>query len=77
MSDSTRADNGHTLRQQARKVADGLHDAVGQAGDAACSAGAGITEFRRIIRGQPLTMAFLMLGVGWVLGRVLTSRPRG
>jgi hypothetical protein len=61
---------------RARRMADGLHDAVGQASDAALTAGAGISELRQIIRGQPITMALLMLGLGYVTGRILNARPR-
>jgi hypothetical protein len=75
MSDPFDGDNAGKVQQKAQKIANGVHDAVGQAGDVAWSAGAGISEFRQIIRGQPLTMAFLMLGLGYVVGRVLNSRP--
>jgi hypothetical protein len=75
MSDPMEGDNAGKVQQKAQRLANGLHDAVGQAGDAAWTAGAGIGEFRQIIRGQPLTMAFLMLGLGYVVGRVLNSRP--
>ncbi|HEY2132362.1 MAG TPA: hypothetical protein VGH36_05215 [Acetobacteraceae bacterium] len=77
MGDPIDDDNAGKIQQKAQKIADGLRGAVGQAGDAAWSAGAGIAEFRQIIRGQPLTMAFLMLGLGYVVGRVLNSRPYG
>ena len=75
MSDPIEDDNAAKIQHKGQKIADGLHGAVGQAGDVASSAGAGISEFRQIIRGQPLTMAFLMLGLGYVVGRVLNSRP--
>jgi hypothetical protein len=71
MRDSPEADN---VRTSPQKAANGLHDVVGQASDVAWSAGAGFVELRQMIRAQPLTMAFLLLGLGYVVGRVTRSR---
>jgi hypothetical protein len=74
MRDSPEADNERTIQQKAAKAANGLHNVVGQASDVAWSAGAGFAELRQMIRAQPLTMAFLLLGLGYVVGRVTRSR---
>jgi hypothetical protein len=59
-----------------RRVAGGVSDAVGQARQAAYQAGDGIADLRRVIRGQPLTMGFLAIGIGYLLGH-LSSRSIG
>ena len=74
MRDSPEADNVRTIQQKAPKAANGPHGLVGQASDVAWSAGAGVVELRQMIRAQPLTMAFLLLGLGYVVGRVTRSR---
>jgi hypothetical protein len=58
----------------AQRMADGLHDAVGQAGSVASQTGEGIAEFRRVVRAQPITMALLLLGFGYVVGRVFSAK---
>jgi hypothetical protein len=55
------------------RVAGGVSDAVGQARQAAYQVGDGIGDLRRVIRGQPLTMGFLAIGIGYLLGH-LASR---
>lgn len=47
---------------------------AGQAAMTARQASEGVTEFRALIRNQPVTMAALMLGLGYVLGRVAGGR---
>ncbi len=64
-----------SIQVAARRVAGGIGDAVGQAKQAACQAGDGIGELRKVIRGQPLTMGFLAIGIGYLLGH-LTARVR-
>ncbi len=61
---------------RAQDLVDGLGNAAGQAATAARQAGDGVTEFRALIRNQPVTMAALMLGLGYVLGRVVAGRHR-
>jgi len=55
------------------RVAGGVSDAVGQARQAAHQVGDGIGDLRRVIRGQPLTLWVLGIGIGYLLGH-LTSR---
>ncbi len=62
------------IESTVRRVAGGVGDAVGQAKMAAYQAGDGIGELRRVIRGQPLTLWFLGIGIGYLLGH-LSSRP--
>jgi hypothetical protein len=57
------------------RVAGGVSEAVGQARQAAYQVGDGIGDLRRVIRGQPLTMGFLAIGIGYLLGH-LSSRSR-
>jgi hypothetical protein len=69
MNDET----GSTLESvqgAAHAVADGVSEAAGRAVTGARKASDGVTEFRTVIREQPITMAFLMLGIGYVLGRM-------
>jgi hypothetical protein len=73
MRDSPEADNVRTIQPKASKEAS-PHGVVGQASGVALSAGAGVVELRQMIRAQPLTMAFLLLGLGYVVGRVTRSR---
>jgi len=61
------------IESAVRRVAGGVSDAVGQARLAATQAGDGIGELRKVIRGQPLTMWILGIGIGYLLGH-LSSR---
>ncbi len=70
------ADPADSVEGTIRRVAGGVSDAVGQARQAAYQAGDGIGDLRRVIRGQPLTMAFLAIGIGYLLGH-LSSRSIG
>jgi hypothetical protein len=60
------------IESTVRRVAGGVSDAVGHAKVAAYQAGDGIGELRRVIRGQPLTMGFLAIGIGYLLGHLST-----
>ena len=69
-----------TVHDAAQAVTDGVSAAASGAAVAARQASDGVMEFRAVIRRQPITMAFLMLAMGYVLGRVLgrdAGRPRG
>jgi hypothetical protein len=69
-----------TVHDAAQAVTDGVSAAASGAAVAARQASDGVTEFRAVIRRQPITMAFLMLAMGYVLGRVSgrnAGRPRG
>jgi len=67
---------GEAVQDSVKRVADGVCDAVGQARQAASQAGDGIGELRKVIRAQPLTMGFLAIGIGYLLGH-LSSRSIG
>ncbi len=69
-------DASESIESTVRRVAGGVSDAVGQAKQAACQAGDGIGELRRVIRAQPLTMGFLAIGIGYLLGH-LSGRSLG
>jgi hypothetical protein len=64
------------IESAVRRVAGGVSDAVDQARLAATQAGTGIGELRKVIRGQPLTMWFLAIGIGYLLGN-LAGRSAG
>lgn len=36
----------------------------------------GLTQFRAVARGQPITVGLLMLGLGYLLARISTPRRR-
>jgi hypothetical protein len=64
------------IESAVRRVAGGVSDAVEQARQAACQAGDGIGELRKVIRGQPLTMWLMAIGIGYLLGH-LSARTVG
>lgn len=59
-----------------RNVADGVCGTANMAAATVRQASDGVTEFRAVIRKQPITMAFLMLAMGYVIGSRLTSGRR-
>jgi hypothetical protein len=59
-----------SVQATARTVADGVGDAAERVASTARDAGEGVAEFRAVIRRQPITMAFVMLGMGYLLGRI-------
>lgn len=68
-----------TVHDAAQAVTNGVSAAASGAAAAARQASDGVTEFRAVIRRQPITLAFLMLAMGYVLGRVSgrdAGRPR-
>jgi hypothetical protein len=71
--DDPSRDQDEPIESAVRRVAGGVSDAVGQARLAATQAGDGIGELRKVIRGQPLTMWILGIGIGYLLGH-LSSR---
>lgn len=72
-----RALDDRAIESTVRRVAGGVSDAVGQATVAARQAGDGIGELRKVIRGQPLTMGFLAIGIGYLLGHLSSRTLRG
>jgi hypothetical protein len=64
------------IESAVRRVAGGVSDAVGQARQAAVQAGDGIGELRKVIRGQPLTMWMLGIGIGYLLGHLSSRSSR-
>jgi hypothetical protein len=75
MNDSIESAGDAPIESAVRRVAGGVSDAVGQARHAAHEAGEGIGELRKVIRGQPLTMAFLAIGIGYLLGHLSSRSP--
>lgn len=57
-------------------AAQGVSSAAHQIARAAGQTVDGVTTFRNTIRSTPLVMAFLMLGLGYVIGSITTVRPR-
>ncbi len=72
MSEPIEDTTGEAIETTIRRVAGGVGDAVTQAKQAASQAGDGIGDLRRVIRGQPLTMGFLAIGIGYLLGHLST-----
>ena len=60
----------------AQDLADGLSSVAGQAAIKARQASDGVTELRALIRHQPITLAVLLLGLGYVFGRLAAGRHR-
>lgn len=57
-------------------AADGVSSAVQQVSRLATQTVDGVTMFRDTVRDAPLMMAFLLLGLGYVIGSVTTVRTR-
>jgi hypothetical protein len=57
-------------------AADGMASAVHQVRSVAGQTVDGVTTFRNTVRDAPLMMAFLLIGLGYVIGSVTTVRPR-
>ena len=57
-------------------AADGASSAIHQVSRAAAQAVDGITIFRNTVRDSPLMMAFVLVGMGYVIGSVTTMRTR-
>lgn len=60
-----------TAQDAAQGVSSAAHQIVRAAGQTVDS----VTTFRNTIRSTPLVMAFLMLGLGYVIGSITTVRP--
>ncbi len=56
-------------------LAGGASDAVSRIVSAARQGASGVSSFRDTMRQAPLVMAFLMLGIGYILGSVTSARP--
>jgi hypothetical protein len=59
-----------TVHDAAQAVTEGVSAAASGAAVAVRQVSDGVTEFRAVIRRQPITLAFLMLTMGYALGRV-------
>lgn len=57
-------------------AADGVSSTVQQVQRVAGQAVDGVTLFRDTVRNSPLMMAFLLMGLGYVIGSVTTVRTR-
>lgn len=57
-------------------AADGASSAIQQVSRVAAQAVDGITIFRNTVRDSPLMMAFVLMGLGYVIGSVTTVRTR-
>ncbi len=60
-----------------RAVAHGMSSAMDQAATAAGRTTNGMLAFRDAVRRMPLAMSLVMLGMGYLIGTVIESRPRG
>jgi hypothetical protein len=60
-----------TMQDAAQGVSSAAHQIVRAAGQTVD----GVATFRNTIRSTPLVMAFLMLGLGYVIGSITTVRP--
>jgi hypothetical protein len=61
-----------SVQHVARAVADGASQTTRNAVSAVQSVSDGVTQFRAVIRKQPITMAFMMLAMGYILGTHIT-----
>jgi hypothetical protein len=52
-------------------VTEDVSEIAGHAAAVLRAASRTTTEFRALVRGQPITLAVLMLGLGYVIGRTL------
>ena len=58
-------------------VTEGVSEIAGHAAAVLRAASRTTTEFRALVRGQPITLAVLMLGLGYVIGRTLCGGRDG
>ena len=61
------------VQEVAKAVADGATETAQCALSAVHQMSDGVTGFRAVIRKQPITMAFIMLAMGYVIGSHLTQ----
>ncbi len=71
MSSSTSATFGQTVQNAAQSVGEGVSNAAGQGAAAVAKVSDGVTRFRSAMRREPITMAFVMLAAGYMLGTLL------
>lgn len=64
------------VQDAAKAVADGAVETAQLAASAVNQFSDGVTAFRSVIRKQPLTLAFMMLAMGYLIGAHLTQPPR-
>lgn len=64
-----------SVEDTAQVVAQGVAGAAGRTVAVARQTGSSLSEFRHLVRAQPVTMALLMLGFGYVLGRLVGAEP--
>jgi hypothetical protein len=60
----------------AHPVASGVSNVVGQVATAACQATDSVSALRDAVRRTPLVMSLVMLGLGYLVGIMLETRPR-
>jgi hypothetical protein len=73
MTDEDSKSTMEAVQGAAQAVSAGVSGVASHAAGAVRQASDGVTEFRAVVRRQPITMAFLMLAMGYVLGRVSGS----
>lgn len=61
------------VQDAAKAVADGAIETGQYAVSAAQQMSDGVTQFRAVVRQQPITMAFLMLAMGYLIGAHLSQ----
>ena len=61
------------VQEVAKAVADGATETAQCALSAVHQVSDGVTGFRAVVRKQPITMAFIMLALGYVIGSHLTQ----
>ena len=67
-NNSTASQIGDTVQQAARTAADTMSSAYDHSAATAARVSDGVTQFRSLIRQQPVTMGFVMLALGYMLG---------
>lgn len=68
---------GDRLQNTAGAAARGVSDAMDHVANATGQTIDAVTAFRTSVRNTPLMMSAVILGIGYVLGTILHSRPRG
>ena len=74
MEDSVGGGMADAVHDAATRVAGGVQSAVVGARQAATQTNDAAAELRRMIHAQPITMTFLALSLGYVLGRLASGR---
>lgn len=68
---STASQIGDTVQQAAQTAVDTMSTVYDRGAATASQVSSGVTQFRALVRHQPVTMGFVMLALGYMLGTQL------